>query len=146
MGEGLHLVRLDSVCQRCASYSFGADQRRLCVSLTRHKKGLCILADPKISDAEHSYVVPEFLREQERVRQEGDEGVVNTDVANPEQRAALKKIFGWMRGKGRILEVDSQDITQPLVDIITPEQIRREREQFREEERQRRLAMQQQGF
>jgi hypothetical protein len=78
-----------------ASYSFVADLRRLCVSLTRHKKGLCIL--PKISDADHSYVVPEFVRGEERVRQEGDEGVVDTDVANQEQRAALKRMFGWMR-------------------------------------------------
>ena len=129
-----------------ASYSFVADQRRLCLMLTRHKKGLCILADPKISDAEHSNVVPEFVREQGMVRQEGDEGAVDTDVANQEQRAALKRMFGWMRAKGRILEVNSRDITQPLVDIITPEQIRREREQFAEEERRRQLALQQQGF
>jgi hypothetical protein len=128
-----------------ASYSFVADQRRLCLTLTRHKKGLVILADPKISDAQNSSMIPEFVREQEILRQ-GDEGVVNTDVATPEQRAALKKMFGWMYEKGRVLEVDSRDITDPLVDIITAEQIRDERAQFREEERRRRLAMQQQGF
>ena len=125
-------------------YACLADSRRLCVFLTRHKKGLVIIGDPSLVATGRDYTQQEVGN----FDAPANTPVEVEGIAEVADASTLANMFKWLNDRGRTLSLDvlKCDPRNALCTIVTPELIAADKLRVAEERRTTASVLQRQGF
>lgn len=134
------------------SFGFLANDRRICLSISRHSDGFIILGDSTVSTplsrntTTVAEAIPEAVEELEGF--EPDTTPPLADVENLMQfdRKYILGVLNHVRTRQRIITIPASPIAAPLCEIVTLQSIRRETGRIQANRKARDLALEKQGW